>query len=75
MPSTDGALSAFLSRLLIALTIAFANEFEHHMLHKTTLFGEAGSEPPVSSSALLTCESAQQRLDRPYLQQPIVLGT
>src|SRR5215475_7940172 len=47
---TDGPLSPFLSRLLISFTIEFDNEFEHHMPHRTTLFGEAGPEPRVSST-------------------------
>jgi hypothetical protein len=47
---SDDVLSPFLSRLLVAFTIEFDNEFEHHMPHKTQLFGEAGPEPRVSST-------------------------
>jgi hypothetical protein len=48
--SGDGALPALLSRLLIAYTIEFDNEFEHHMPHRTALFGSGGPAPPVSGS-------------------------
>ena len=54
-----GALSPCLSRLLIAFTIEFDNEFEHHMPHKTALYGEAGPAPRVSSSG--------QVMRRPWL--------
>ncbi|MDR2984978.1 MAG: hypothetical protein LBV34_09065, partial [Nocardiopsaceae bacterium] len=46
--ASNGTLSAQLSRLLIAFTIEFDNEFEHHMPHKTALFGEVG---PVRTSS------------------------
>jgi hypothetical protein len=43
-------LPSLISRLLVAFTIEFDNEFEHHMPHKTALFGEAGPEPRLSST-------------------------
>jgi hypothetical protein len=45
-----GELSATLSRLLVAFTTEFDNEFEHHMPHRTAMFGTGGPEPAVSSS-------------------------
>jgi hypothetical protein len=50
MMTTDGALSPLLSRLLISFMLESDNEFEHHMPHKTALFGEAGPAPRVSST-------------------------
>jgi hypothetical protein len=43
-------LPTFLSRLLVAYTIEFDNEFEQHMPHTTALFGAGGPAPRVSSS-------------------------
>jgi hypothetical protein len=39
MMISDGVLAPLLSRLLIAFTIEFDNEFEHHMPHRTQLLG------------------------------------
>jgi DNA-binding MarR family transcriptional regulator len=49
MTGRDG-LAATISRLLVAFTTEFDNEFEHHMPHRTATFGPGGPEPAVSSS-------------------------
>ena len=46
----DGELPALVSRLLIAFTLEFDNEFEQRMPHRTALFGEGGPAPRLSSS-------------------------
>ncbi len=45
-------LAEMLSQLLIAYTIEFDNEFEHHLAHRTSDFGSAGpaSAGPVADS-------------------------
>jgi len=55
----DDSLPALLSRLLVAFTIEFDNEFEHHMPHKTALFGAGGPEPLLPSSG--------ESIGRPWL--------
>ncbi len=48
---TDRAgLSATISRLLVAFTTEFDNEFEHRMPHRTASFGPGGPEPAVFAS-------------------------
>ena len=49
MTGGDG-LAAPVSRLLVAFTTEFDNEFEHYLPHRTASFGPGGPEPAVSSS-------------------------
>ena len=42
MEAGRGALSEMLSRLLVAYTIEYDNEFEHHIPCRTAWFGAGG---------------------------------
>jgi DNA-binding MarR family transcriptional regulator len=44
------ALSEMLSKLLVAYTIEYDNEFEHAIPHRTAMFGEGGPEPTATDS-------------------------
>jgi len=45
-------LSEMLSQLLVAYTIEYDDEFEHHLPHRTASYGAGGPERVVSSSGV-----------------------